>query len=430
MGGFQTMQARTALCGISGGPTTNAFRPYYGIRIFKCSLCNLGDDAGQCGATTDSPTVPEPDPFYVAICPTGYSPYLPPGNAVLHSIPSDEIICTIDPICGYGQPYNKTSKQCTVPGVTVSTDPNVAVCPRGSAFDTYLGYCIYIGDLQTPTTISAAALQCPAERTPVLTGVPFGPRYTCVGPPTIAPPSAVITDGQIISVQGIPTFNSPVPAIPSTVSQGCITIFDDNDNIYTQKSIGSSVRTCQSGDVPSSLNPIFGTIDTNLTGANGTDSPVIYTIPYSPPSTSMDSTLDVIDCSFIYNQTLVALADPATVSSCITFLQFGCPTIQQLMVLQGINGTDSTGGGPSTPPCPGGTPSPSMPGGTGGSPSPSMPGSTTGSPSPSMPGGAVGNPGPEVSPAANAVGDIVAKTANIVNRTKSTLNSVLFGGAP
>ena len=208
MGDLQTFQSRSAVCGITGGPTINAFRPYWGIRLSPCSLCNVGGDASVCKGThvTAVPTVS--NRTLSTICPTGFSTYTPSPTARLKNLAYYTPICVADPICGFGQPYNITSKRCVAPTAPASTDGSVRSCPRGSAFDTVLGACIYVGDLQTPTTISAATLaQCPAGTSPVPFNKPgTRQRFACQGPATIAPPSAVVqTIGgvqKIVAVQG------------------------------------------------------------------------------------------------------------------------------------------------------------------------------------------------------------------------------------
>jgi hypothetical protein len=195
----------------------------------------------------------------------------------------------------------------------------------------------------------------------------------------------LIKDGVIQSVMGVPAFNIPVPTVPKSVSQGCITIYSD-DNIYTQKSIGTHALTCQPGDAPSSNSLVFGHFGTDLAGTNGGQGPLIHTSPYSPSSSSAGGVTDTIDCSFIYNETLVAAVDQATISSCVKYLQFGCPTVTQLMHLQTLADT------------------------SGGSPGPSMP--------------------PGRAPSSDAVGALVAKAEHIVNDTQSTIKNAIFGKAP
>ena len=104
---LQTLQARTSLCGISGGPTTNTFRPYWGVKVQLCADCPGGNtDAivnpcmlpGDIPASTSAqpvtpklPTVVEPQ--LSSICPTTYRSVVPSPSLSLQNIPYYTPIC-------------------------------------------------------------------------------------------------------------------------------------------------------------------------------------------------------------------------------------------------------------------------------------------------------------------------------------------------
>lgn len=323
---IQTLQARSAICGITGGPTTNAFRPYYGIRLFPCSVCNLGGDASTCAGSDVTRT---PSELERTICPTAFSGFRPSSDAKLKNLTHTTDICVADPICGYGQPYNVTSKRCVIPTRATSTDSSVTTCPRYSAFDTYTGTCIYVGDLQTPTTISVATLaHCPAGKSPVVVTKPGAQqRFVCQAPATILPPAAVLESvngvQKVVAVVGVAAYPIPVPlgSDPTTVSIAGPGPF----TMTKTQSVGNP-------DVhPPYVYPVTGQPDNTITFIGGIG-PGVVTTPTA------------LNCTGINNLTsLYALSqtDPARAAECIKLAQFGCPSLSQLQMYAYYNGTSA-----------------------------------------------------------------------------------------
>lgn len=334
----QTFQSRTGICGFTGGPTINAFRPYWGIRLSICPSC--GGNAAACNGfdLTAAPTVP--NDTLSRICPTGFSTAVPNPSARLKNLAYYTPVCVADPICGYGQPYNITSKRCVVPTSPVSTDSSVRSCPRYLAYDTYMGTCIYVGDLQTPTSISAATLaQCPAGTSPV-PGTKS--RFACQGPATIAPPVAVLENiggvVKVVAVEGVAAFPLPVPAgiEPTTVS-----FTGPNGLVMTKTSGGLG----DPAGTPVYVPPVTGSIST-LKPDNS-----ISTIAYVGNGPGVATTPTAVNCTGIYNLTsLYSLSqtDPGRAAACIQLAQSGCPTISQLQTFAFYNSSNpanTTGGG-------------------------------------------------------------------------------------
>lgn len=104
---LQTLQARTSLCGISGGPTTNSFRPYWGIKVQLCSDCpgsNSNAIVNPCmlpgdipAATSTQPGSPKlptvVEPQLSRTCPTTYRSHVPSPTLSLQNIPYYTPIC-------------------------------------------------------------------------------------------------------------------------------------------------------------------------------------------------------------------------------------------------------------------------------------------------------------------------------------------------
>ena len=302
------------------------------------------------------PTVQEPQ--LSTICPTGYHSFLPSPATSLQNIPYYTPVCVANPVCGYGQPYNETSQQCHVPGPAASgtlAGPSLATCPRGSAFDTYLGHCVYVGDLVTPTTISVSTLWCnPATSSltmlPASTGLQ---TYTCKGPPTIAPASAVVVGNgnggggaTLKSVQGIPAYPTPVAAAGATVVS--VSTGASPADVTVTKIVGGSISPLS--PLPY-IFPIFG----NITSGDPNPGSVIVTEPSVVPGTALLGGAGTLDCSMLSNLTTVA--DLASNNStrlieCIEALQYGCPSASQITLWDTFYPGAATLPGASSTPAP------------------------------------------------------------------------------